>query len=353
LDSAYEVAHPGSQATVQAYLNDTPGRWITQSGNDTNGVVLTGRFAQRECVVKAIAEQIVNNENVRAESLFFNLLAAPGYVEVLADLVGLNVDRQETAFIITDVPETLTPDATSIDAWATNAANAATDGRLGRITAYDYAAMYYPGTGLGTNVDGNSVAIPSSSIALRTYGYNDRVGYPWTPPAGTRRGIVTNAASVGFIDINTNEYVPTNVNQGQRDALYTNNINPILFKSGQGLIVRGDKTLSANSTGLLTRVNVARTVVYLRTVLPQLMESFLFELNTEATRASAKDLLDKFLVGLVGQGALTDFATVCDTSNNTPETIAADELFVDIAVVPTFAIDFIFVPVSLAISLNK
>lgn len=352
LDSNYELANPGSQADALAYLAADPARWVTFSGNDFNGVALMGRFAQRQCVIVAMAAQIVNNDAIRDEALFFNLLAAPGYVELFADLVELNVDRQETAFIITDVPATLTPDATSLQAWATNSRNVATDGRLGRITAYDYAAMYYP-WGLGTNVDGNSVAIPSSTIALRTYGYNDRVGYPWTPPAGTRRGLVSNASSVGYIDINTMEYKPTNVNQGQRDTLYTNNINPILFRPGQGLVVRGDKTLSANTTGLLTRVNVARTVVYLRWILPQLFEGFLFELNTDATRAAAKDMADKFLVGLVGLGALTDFVTVCDTSNNTPTTIAANELFIDIAVVPTFAIDFIYIPVALQISLNK
>ena len=337
---------------VGDWLNQTPGRWVTSSGNDVNGVVLMGRFAQRAEVVKALAAQILDNQDVRSESLYFNLLACPGYVEVFADLVSLNIDRQETAFIITDVPATLTPDATSINAWAKDSANVATDGRLGRITAYDYAAMYYP-WGLGTNVDGNSVAIPSSTIALNVYGYNDRVGYPWTPPAGTRRGIVNNASSVGYIDINTMEYKPTNVNQGQRDALYTNNINPILFKAGNGLLVRGDKTLSANSTGLTTRVNVARTVVYLRYILPQLYEKFLFELNTSATRASAKDLGDKFMVGLVGQGAVTDFAVVCDTTNNTPDTIAANELFIAFAVVPTFAIDFVYIPVSLQIGLTQ
>lgn len=352
LNAAYETAHPGSQEAVVAYLNANPGRWISQSGNDNTGTALMGSFAQRAVVVTAIAAQIVGNEAVQDPNLYFNLLAAPGYVELFADLVTLNVDRQETAFIITDVPATLTPDATSINNWAKDAANVATDGRLGRITAYDYAAMYYP-WGLGTNVDGTSVAIPSSTIALNVYGYNDRVGYPWTPPAGTRRGIVNNASSVGYIDINTHEYVPYNVNKGQRDTLYTNNINPILFIPGQGLLVRGDKTLTADATGLTTRVNVARTVVYLNYILPQLFESFLFELNTPQTRASAYKTATSFLTTLVGQGALTDFAVVCDSSNNTPESIAANELYIDIAVVPTFAIDFIYIPVALQVALTQ
>lgn len=344
--------YAAAQEAVAAYLNGAPGRWITQSGNDLNGVVLTGRFAQREVVVQALTEQIVSNQAVLDPNLYFNILACPGYIEVFSDLVAMNITRQETAFIITDVPATLTPDATSINAWATDAANVSTNGRLGRVTSYEYAAMYYP-WGLGTNVDGTQVAIPSSTLALNVFGYNDRVGYVWTPPAGTRRGIVTNASSVGYIDINTYEYIPYNVNKGQRDTLYTNNINPIVFIPGQGLLVRGDKTLDPTNTDLTTRVNVARTVVYLNYILPQLLETFLFELNTPQTQASAANVVTKFLTGIMGQGALTDFAVVCDSSNNTPAEVAANELHIDIAVVPTFAIDFIYIGVTLEIALTQ
>jgi hypothetical protein len=337
---------------VDSYLSGAPGRWISESGNDLNGVGLMGRFAQREMVVKALAAQIVGNEAVLDENLYMNILSCPGYVEVLSDLVTLNVDRQETAFIISDVPATLTPDATSINAWAQNKANVAADGRLGRITEYDYSAMYYP-WGLGTNVDGSQVAIPSSTMALNVYGYNDRVGYPWTSPAGTRRGIVTNASSAGYIDPATMEYKPWNVNQGQRDALYQNNMNPILFMPGQGLLVRGDKTMTPDATGLLTRVNVARTVVYVRYILPKLLEDFLFENVTPALLAAAKNKADKFMTGMVGQGGLTDFANKCDLNNNTPETIAANEIHMDSAVVPVFASNFIYIKLSLQISLQQ
>src|SRR5208282_201932 len=58
LDAAYEEANPGAQESVVAYLNAMPGRWVTDSGNDLNGVVLMGRFAQRAEVVKALAAQI-------------------------------------------------------------------------------------------------------------------------------------------------------------------------------------------------------------------------------------------------------------------------------------------------------
>lgn len=350
LDNDYETAHPGSRAAVSAYLLDDPARWVNYSGNDYNGVAYMGRFAQRNCIVRALAEQIVGNQQIRAEGLYFNLMAAPGYVEVFSNLVTLNVDRAETAFIITDVPATLSADSTSLSNWASNTNNVPVDGRLGRITAYDYSAMYYP-WGLGTNVDGNQFAIPSSTIALRTYGYNDRVGYPWTSPAGTRRGIISNASSVGYVDIDTHEYTPTILNQGQRDTLYVNKINPLAFIQGKGLLVRGDKTLTPSSTSLLSRVNVARLVVYLRWILPKLLEDFLFELNTEATQNAAADVVSKFLSGLIGLNAISDF--VVDMSSNTPETAARNELWINVLIVPVESINFILVPIRLANSIEQ
>lgn len=350
LDNDYETAHPGSRAAVAAYLADNPARWVNFSGNDFNGVAYMGRFAQRNCIVRALAAQIVGNQEVRAEGLYFNLMAAPGYVEVFSNLVTLNVDRAETAFIITDVPASLSADSTSLNAWATNANNVATDGRLGRVTSYDYAAMYYP-WGLGTNVDGNQFAIPSSTIALRTYGYNDRVGYPWTSPAGTRRGIISNASSVGYVDIDTHEYTPTILNRGQRDTLYVNKINPLAFIQGKGLLVRGDKTLTPSSTSLLSRVNVARLVVYLRWILPKLVEDFLFESNTEATQNAAADVVSKFLVGLIGLNAISDF--VVDMSSNTPQTAARNELWINVLIVPVESINFILIPIRLANSVEQ
>jgi hypothetical protein len=147
--------------------------------------------------------------------------------------------------------------------------------------------MYYPWA-LGTNVDGREIVIPSSTVALRTYGFNDSVAFPWFPPAGTRRGVISNAASVGYVDLETRQYNPVVLNPGQRDTLYTNDINPLALIPNRGLLVYGDKTLSPNDGSALSRVNVARLVVYLRTVLPNALAPFLFELNTERTRSAAQ-----------------------------------------------------------------
>lgn len=344
LNDTYESEYPGAKDAAYTYIASRPDRWVNFSGNDLNGVGLFGRYAQRICVVRALAEQIISNEDIRAEHLNFNLIAAPGYVEVFDELVTLNVDRAETSFIITDVPSNLKPNGTDVANWATNAGNVASNGKRGLITRYDYAAMYYPWA-LSTNVDGNEVVVPSSTIALRTYGYNDSVAYPWTPPAGTRRGVISNATSVGYVDDKTREYTPVILSRGQRDVLYLNKINPLAFVRNRGLLVLGDKTTTPNDTSALSRVNVARLVVYIRQVLPNVLYPFLFEVNSPKTRAAAGSAAGSVMTSLVAREALEDYLVICDETNNPPEVREANQLYVDVIIQPFRSINFIVVPI--------
>lgn len=321
------------------------GKWEVRSGVALNGAGLFGRAAQRQVIVEALASVVVSNEAIRAESVVYNLVAVPGYVELLDELVTLNTDRKETSFIITDVPARLNPvaNATAIQEWATNANNAPSNGDVGRTTAYSYAAQYM-GWCLSTNVDGTEVAVPGSTIALRTYAYSDSISYVWYPPAGTTRGIVTNASSVGFINAE-GEYEPVEYNQGQRNVIYVNKINPIAMRPNRGLLVYGDKTLSPNENAAEASVNVARLIVYIRRQLEILAEPFLFRLNTPSTRQEFSGVVNSFLAEIVQLNGLYDFSVVCDESNNTPSRIDRKELWMDIAIQPVRSINFIYVPI--------
>ena len=53
------------------------------------------------------------------------------------------------------------------------------------------------------------------------------------------------------------------------------------------------------------------------------------------------------LLELTGQRALYDYIVVCDSSNNTPARIDANELHVDIAIEPVKAVEFIYIPMRL------
>ena len=53
------------------------------------------------------------------------------------------------------------------------------------------------------------------------------------------------------------------------------------------------------------------------------------------------------MLELTSQRALFDFAVVCDESNNTPARIDRNELYVDVAIEPVKAVEFIYIPVRL------
>jgi hypothetical protein len=335
---AYTV---GDAAVVFPALSNA-GRWVTASGNRADGSPLMGRRAQRAVIVKAMAEAINRSEDARSEIVAFNLIAAPGYPELIDEMVNLNTDQGEVSFVVGDTPARLAPDANSVTAWANNSFGASSNGEDGLVTSNPYVGVYYP-WGLSSNIDGQDVMVPPSTMALRTMAYNDQVAYPWFAPAGFQRGLVTNASTVGYLTPE-DEFRSVLLSPGQRDNLYALRINPIALVPNRGLIIYGQKTRAPVSTAL-DRVNVARLVNYLRTSLDLIMKPFLFEQNDEQTRDSAQLTVDRFLNGIVGLRGLTDYAVQCNTDNNTAERIDRNELWVDIAIKPVKSVEFIYVPI--------
>jgi hypothetical protein len=333
-----------STGNVKRY-NSTTGVWDTYSGNMADGRPFMLRKAQRQAVVKAMQAAVNSNTQIREETTFFTLIAAPGYPELLDEMVSLNVDRKETAFIIVDTPFRLRPQGQELINWMTGN-NSTVNGEAGIITSTNTAAAYYP-SGITSDLSGNDVVVPPSHIVLRTMAYNDQVAYPWFAPAGLTRGVVTNATNVGYIS-SEGEFIPVALTNGQRDTLYGDGsrvgINPIARFPGQGLYVFGQRTLQ-NFASALDRVNVARLIAYLRERFDPLARPFIFEPNDRITRANAKQVFDGFLSDLLGKRAIYDYIVVCDESNNKPAQIDRNELYIDVAIEPVKAAEFIYIPI--------
>ena len=322
-----------------------PHRWVTESANQADGSGSFGRHAQRKVVVQGLQAMVNSNDDLRDdESRIFNVMACPGYPELIGEMVSLNYDRGLSAFIVGDSPMRLTPDATSLNEWGQNVRKAVEDNDDGLVSFDEYMGVYYP-AGFTSDNAGNNVVVPPSHMALRTIALSDQVSFPWFAPAGTRRGGVTNATATGYIN-NEGEFVSIALNEGQRDTLYSNAVNPITFLSGSGLVVFGQKTRARNASAL-DRVNVARLVIYLRSQLNKLAKPYLFEPNDKITRDEIKAAAESLMLELVGQRALYDFLVVCDESNNTPSRIDRNELYLDIAIEPVKAVEFIYIPLRL------
>lgn len=317
--------------------------WVSVSGNMSNGAPYMGRKAQRAMVVQAMTAAVNTNSQIREEDTFFNLIAAPNYAELQPALVTLNNDRNETAYIIGDTPMRLADNATDIVDWATNSANATSTGESGLVTRNTYMGLYYP-SGLTTDLSGSEVVIPPSHMIMRTMVYNDTVAYPWFAPAGQRRGIVDNASNIGYIDSASGEFIITKNRIQLRDVEYTNYINPIAYFTNLGILNFGNKNSYASQSSL-DRTNVARLICYIRWNLQLALRPFIFEPNDSITRAQARSVVQTMLADIQSKRGVYDYIVVCDESNNTPARIDANELWVDVAIEPVKAAEFIYVPV--------
>ena len=71
----------------------------------------------------------------------------------------------------------------------------------------------------------------------------------------------------------------------------------------------------------------------------------MFEPNDPQTRKSISAVVETLFQDLISKRGLYDYSVVCDASNNTPARIDRNELWIDIAVEPVKAAEFIYIPV--------
>ena len=344
------TAYPGSGSTGLGnirYNNESvstyyPDRWVTKSSNNADGSGTFGRKAQRQVIVEQLKSEIDTNQAIREDQRGYNVIACPGYPEVMQNMINLNTDRNNTAFVVGDTPLRLTGTSTAIQNWANNTASALDNGEDGLVSSSDYLGVFYP-SGLTTDNTGKQIVVPPSHMMMRTLANNDNIAFPWFAPSGTRRGVVDNATAVGYIDTASGEFQTISVTESVRDSMHEVKVNPITFFSGAGIVNFGNLTKTSASSAL-DRINVSRLAVYLRSQLDAIAKPFIFEPNDELTRNEIKQAIESFLLELVGQRALYDFLVVCDDTNNTPTRIDRNELYVDIAIEPIKSVEFIYIP---------
>ena len=158
---------------------------------------------------------------------------------------------------------------------------------------------------------------------------NDINYFPWYSPAGTSRGAILNAVKLA--------YTPS---KSQRDRLYTNRINPIIFSPGAGIILFGDKTGLAR-TSAFDRINVRRLFIYLEDAISRAAKDVLFEFNDEITRTNFVNTIEPFLRDVQAKRGIFDYVVIADETNNTAAVIDANEFRADIYIKPARSINFI------------
>jgi phage tail sheath protein FI len=194
-----------------------------------------------------------------------------------------------------------------------------------------YGALYSSWIRYFDQFNNIEIWLPPSGHVSAVFARTAREREVWYAPAGVNRGRLLTALDV--------EYSPS---LPERDLLYGNQnaVNPIVNFPQDGIVVYGQKTL--DRTGSLTnRINVRMLTNTLKREIGSLLRTFLFEPQDEALWSQVRATLEPYLANVQSRRGVTAWKLVVDESNNTPERIDRNELWVTIFYKPTKATEFV------------
>jgi uncharacterized protein len=253
------------------------------------------------------------------EAYQFNILFTPGllndtHTSQVTNIIANTIARGDSMYVI------------DLGVYGSSLGEVVTQAQT-RDTSY--AATYWPWVRMIDPSTGKHIWVPASTVIPGVYAFNDKVSAPWFAPAGINRG-----------GLNTVLQAELKLTQGNRDALYSNNINPIATLPQQGVVVYGQKTLQKEQSAL-DRVNVRRLMIELKSYIRQIADTVVFEQNTIATRNSFIARVTPFLEGIQQKQGLYAYKVIMDDTNNGPAVIDQNQLVGQIYIQPTRTAEFI------------
>ena len=87
----------------------------------------------------------------------------------------------------------------------------------------------------------------------------------------------------------------------------------------------------------LDKVGSRRLIIYIRDYIKATLLPYQFEINDNITRTCISSEISDFLQDLVNRRAISDFVVFCNETNNSPDVIDRNELYVDVKIKRTRA----------------
>jgi len=299
-----------------------------QSGYPSQPLVVpTNDFQAWELAIDTFA----NPENVT-----INIFATPGInwadqttlVQNTIDMIELQ--RTDTLYVI-DAPQASIDNVPTIGDSGkadVNAANNIVDLLDTAEIDSNYGCTYYPWIQIRDSQNNVNVYIPPTGEVVKAMAFTDNISFPWFAPAGLTRG-VTNALKSQF-----------KLSLEARDILYAGRINPMADFADTGTAIFGQKTLQVKESAL-DRINVRRLLLQIKVLIANISVRLLFEQNDQQTIDQFMNKVNPILDSIKRERGLTDFRVKMDDSNNTTETRDRNELYGEIFLKPTRALEFI------------
>jgi len=191
-----------------------------------------------------------------------------------------------------------------------------------------YSCTYFPWIQMRDTQNNVNMYIPPTGEVVKAMAFTDNTSFPWFAPAGLNRGVTGARKSKYKLSLEA------------RDILYAGRINPMADFADSGTAIFGQKTLQVKESAL-DRINVRRLLLQIKVLIANIAIRLVFEQNDQATidqfLAKATPVLDT----IKRERGLQDFRIKMDSSNNTPETMDRNELYGEIFLKPTRAVEFI------------
>jgi len=273
------------------------------------------------------------NTFANPEEVTINLFATPGLnwsdnnILVQNTLNMIENERTDTLYII-DTPDVDIPRTIGETKKDVLAAEDITD--LINVAALDssYGATYFPYIQIRDTENNVNVYLPPTGEVVKAMAYTDNVKFPWFAPAGLQRGVT---------DARKSKY---KLSLDARDILYEGRINPMADFADSGTAIFGQKTLQVRESAL-DRINVRRLLLQIKVLISNIATRLVFEQNDQATIDQFLSKATPVLDTIKRERGLQEFRIKMDDSNNTPETRDRNELYGEIFLKPTRAVEFI------------
>lgn len=258
------------------------------------------------------------------EQIAVTLFATPGInfydnLSLVNETIEMiELERADSLYIID------APDLPATDGYAEELSDLINDTGIDS----NYSATYGPYIEVVDRDNNQNIFIPPTGEILRAIAYTDNKKYPWYAPAGLDRGAI-NARRTRRI-----------LKMAERDILYSNRINTMVFFPNTGVSVFGQKTLQVKDSAL-DRINVRRLLLELRRLISNVAIRLLFEPNDQKVIDEFLTKVNPILDNVRKERGLNAYRLYANSELNTPEAIDRNELYFVIELQPTPALEYI------------
>ena len=289
---------------------------VALTGGSDGDAVSTANY------IEAI-KKLANPDEIPLQLLLDGGISQPEYAKALMEMAG--TDRLGECFCILTTPETMEVNTTG--------------GAVSNLKQYR------------SEVSGSSAYLASMYTPhVRIYDrFNDR--YIWDAPDGmvankinaSIRDYGYNYAAAGYTRgmLDTALDVKTKFTGGELNLLDESQLNVIKNDTTRGIVIMGNSTLHPTASDKQDQNNMLTINLQIKPGLREFLKDYLYELNDEITRSIIVSKINMFMKDVQSQKGVSEFYVVCDSSNNSPNDVAAGILRIDLYVKMVKSIKFI------------